>query len=170
MEHVWSQHSHVCYYCCYQWQTWICTITTPCWCWITRQDTNDIWARIMVIHDVRCGVDCHFWWISWLGNLDGLVITVNWPILAVAVWQLLEAGYVTFISTGKYKRMNVIAARYSHVTYSLKFLPDVFDQDAVYIRSTDYPRTQESVQQLVAAGLYPSDKRPEDFSLQIRTR
>ncbi|KAJ8657497.1 hypothetical protein O0I10_006799 [Lichtheimia ornata] len=52
----------------------------------------------------------------------------------------------------------------------LKFLPDVFDQNAVYIRSTDYPRTQESVQQLVAAGLYPSDKRPEDFTLQIRTR
>ncbi|KAI8149180.1 histidine phosphatase superfamily [Fennellomyces sp. T-0311] len=52
----------------------------------------------------------------------------------------------------------------------LKFLPDVYDGDAVSIRSTDYARTQESVQQLVAGGLYPADKRNDDFVLKIRTR
>ncbi|CAO3662946.1 unnamed protein product [Umbelopsis ramanniana] len=52
----------------------------------------------------------------------------------------------------------------------LKFLPDEWDEKAIYIRSTDYNRTQESVQQLVSAGLYPPGKRDESFSLKIRTR
>ncbi|KAI9492688.1 histidine phosphatase superfamily [Zychaea mexicana] len=52
----------------------------------------------------------------------------------------------------------------------LKFLPDIYDQSMVTIRSTDYQRTQESVQQLVAGGLYPADKRGDDFVLQIATR
>ncbi|KAI9255976.1 histidine phosphatase superfamily [Sporodiniella umbellata] len=52
----------------------------------------------------------------------------------------------------------------------LKYLPDVFDEETVYIRSTDYPRTRESVQQLIAGGLYPADKRPEGFQLKLRIR
>ena len=54
--------------------------------------------------------------------------------------------------------------------YRLKFLPDTFDENAVTIRSTDYQRTQESVQQLVAGGLYPIEKRHDDFVLKISTR
>lgn len=57
-----------------------------------------------------------------------------------------------------------------HLPNSLKFLPDEWDEKAIYIRSTDYNRTQESVQQLVSAGLYPPEKRDESFSLKIRTR
>ncbi|KAG2225334.1 hypothetical protein INT45_005578, partial [Circinella minor] len=51
----------------------------------------------------------------------------------------------------------------------LKFLPDVFDENTVTIRSTNYQRTQESVQQLVASGLYPIEKRHDDFALKIST-
>lgn len=54
--------------------------------------------------------------------------------------------------------------------FRLQFLPDVFNEENVYIRSTDYPRTQESVQQLIAGGLYPKGKRPEDFVLKLRIR
>ncbi|CAM0142796.1 hypothetical protein VKS41_002640 [Umbelopsis sp. WA50703] len=53
---------------------------------------------------------------------------------------------------------------------NLKFLPDTWDEKTVYIRSTDYTRTQESVQQLIAGGLYPENKRDESFKLNIRTR
>ncbi|KAG0168619.1 hypothetical protein DFQ28_005104 [Apophysomyces sp. BC1034] len=52
----------------------------------------------------------------------------------------------------------------------LKFLPDVFDDKSVYLRSSDYGRTQESVQQLIAGGLYPPEKRAPEFVLKIRTR
>ncbi|KAF7731246.1 hypothetical protein EC973_000662 [Apophysomyces ossiformis] len=52
----------------------------------------------------------------------------------------------------------------------LQFLPDIFEDNAVYLRSTDYPRTQESVQQLIAGGLYPPEKRLPGFALKIRTR
>ncbi|GAB5592234.1 hypothetical protein Unana1_07134 [Umbelopsis nana] len=52
----------------------------------------------------------------------------------------------------------------------LKYLPEEWDEKAIYIRSTDYNRTQESVQQLVAGGLYPPEKRDESFRLNIRTR
>lgn len=52
----------------------------------------------------------------------------------------------------------------------LKFLPDVYDEKTMYIRSSDYIRTQESVQQLVADGLYPEGKRPQDFQLKLHIR
>jgi acid phosphatase len=52
----------------------------------------------------------------------------------------------------------------------LNYLPDVYDQESIYLRSSDYIRTQESVQQLVADGLYPEDKRPQDFELKLRIR
>jgi acid phosphatase len=54
--------------------------------------------------------------------------------------------------------------------YRLQFLPDQYDEKTLYIRSSDYIRTQESVQQLVAEGLYPKEKRPEDFVLKLRIR
>lgn len=57
-----------------------------------------------------------------------------------------------------------------HWHCSLKYLPEEWDEKAIYIRSTDYNRTQESVQQLVAGGLYPPEKRDESFRLNIRTR
>ncbi|ORZ08631.1 histidine phosphatase superfamily [Absidia repens] len=50
------------------------------------------------------------------------------------------------------------------------YLPDQFDAKQIYIRSTDYARTQESVQQMIAGGLYPSEKRSDDAIIQIRTR
>jgi acid phosphatase len=53
---------------------------------------------------------------------------------------------------------------------SLKFLPEEWDDKSFYLRSTDYNRTQESLQQLVAGGLYPPEKRDEKFQLKIRTR
>lgn len=41
-------------------------------------------------------------------------------------------------------------------------------------RSTDlymtFRRTMESVQQLIAGGLYPQGKRGDDFTLKIKTR
>ncbi|KAL0091912.1 histidine phosphatase superfamily [Phycomyces blakesleeanus] len=52
----------------------------------------------------------------------------------------------------------------------LGFLPDRYDEKTIYIRSSDYPRTQESVQQLVAGGLYPPTKREDDFKLKLRIR
>ncbi|KAI8332391.1 histidine phosphatase superfamily [Chlamydoabsidia padenii] len=51
-----------------------------------------------------------------------------------------------------------------------KFLSDRYDPKEIYIRSTDYARTQESVQQMIAGGLYPLDKRSANAPLQIRTR
>jgi acid phosphatase len=57
----------------------------------------------------------------------------------------------------------VLCARYH-------YLSDIYDPKEVYIRSTDYARTQESVQQMFAGGLYPHDKRPDGAPIQIRTR
>jgi acid phosphatase len=52
----------------------------------------------------------------------------------------------------------------------LQFLPDVYDEESIYLRSSDYNRTQESVQQLVAGGLYPENKRPKGSILKLRIR
>ncbi|KAI9322615.1 histidine phosphatase superfamily [Dichotomocladium elegans] len=52
----------------------------------------------------------------------------------------------------------------------LHFLPDIYEDSAISLRSSDYQRTQESVSQLITAGLYPPEKRPDDFVLKIRTR
>lgn len=52
----------------------------------------------------------------------------------------------------------------------LHFLPDVFDEKTLYLRSSDYIRAQESVQQLIAGGLYPREKRPSDFQLKLHIR
>jgi hypothetical protein len=69
-----------------------------------------------------------------------------------------------------FKRAGANAKCDLHPPNSLKFLPEEWDEKAFYIRSTDYNRTQESVQQLVSAGLYPPGTRDESFSLKIRTR
>lgn len=57
-----------------------------------------------------------------------------------------------------------------HYIEKLKFLPDVYDQDSIYLRSSDYIRTQESVQQLIAGGLYPKEKQPKGTSLKLHIR
>lgn len=57
-----------------------------------------------------------------------------------------------------------------HYITKLNFLPDVYDSNSIYLRSSDYIRTQESVQQLVAGGLYPKPKQPNDFSLKLFIR
>lgn len=68
-------------------------------------------------------------------------------------------------------RMNSLGERIREVYINkLKFLPDVYDESSIYIRSSDYIRTQESVQQLVAGGLYPDDKRPKGTILNLRIR
>ena len=54
--------------------------------------------------------------------------------------------------------------------FRLKFLPDTFDEETMYVRSSDYIRTQESVQQLIAGGLYPENKRPSNFHLKLLIR
>jgi acid phosphatase len=64
-------------------------------------------------------------------------------------------------SNKQYKRM---------FFFRLKFLPDTFDEKSVYLRSTDYVRTQESIQQMVTVGLYPKEKRPQDFEFKLNIR
>jgi acid phosphatase len=54
--------------------------------------------------------------------------------------------------------------------YRLNFLPDMFDQKSVYFRSTDYIRTQESIHQMVTGGLYPKEKRRDDFVFKLTIR
>ncbi|RUP52187.1 hypothetical protein BC936DRAFT_138072 [Jimgerdemannia flammicorona] len=56
------------------------------------------------------------------------------------------------------------------ILFRLNFLPRTFDPNQFYLRSTDYARTQESIQQLISAGLYPSQFRPDSFALKIHTR
>ncbi|CAO3627275.1 unnamed protein product [Cunninghamella blakesleeana] len=67
--------------------------------------------------------------------------------------------------------LNSLGARLREIYIDkLNFLPDEFDEKMIYIRSTDYPRTQESVQQMIAGGLYPPSKRNNGDTLQIRIR
>ncbi|KAI0777216.1 phosphoglycerate mutase-like protein [Trametes elegans] len=52
----------------------------------------------------------------------------------------------------------------------LGFLPDIVkSNDEIYLRSTNMPRTIESLQQIVH-GLYPTTKHAEDFVPQLRIR
>ena len=52
----------------------------------------------------------------------------------------------------------------------LKFLPDVVhSNDEIYLRSTNMPRTIESLQQIVH-GLYPISKSAKDFVPHLRIR
>ncbi|RCH77776.1 hypothetical protein CU098_000142, partial [Rhizopus stolonifer] len=79
--------------------------------------------------------------------------------------------YGQLTTLGRY-RMNTLG-QHLRAFYidKLKFLPDVYDEETTYLRSSDYPRTQESIQQLVGGGLYPQDKRPMDFTgFQLRVR
>ncbi|CAO3620405.1 unnamed protein product [Cunninghamella echinulata] len=69
------------------------------------------------------------------------------------------------------KNLNALGVRLREIYIDkLNFLPDKFDEKMIYIRSTDYPRTQESVQQMVGGGLYPPIKRNNGDTLQIRIR
>lgn len=53
----------------------------------------------------------------------------------------------------------------------LKFLDEKLSNDKLlYLRSTDYARTFESLQQLVIGGLYPSQYRSNSYVLKIHTR
>ncbi|KAI7888793.1 histidine phosphatase superfamily [Mucor mucedo] len=85
----------------------------------------------------------------------------------------IESGgcyYGQLTNLGRY-RMTTLGQRIRHqYIEKLNFLPDVYDEKSIYVRSSDYIRTQESVQQLVAGGLYPQDKRPSDFLLKLRIR
>lgn len=52
----------------------------------------------------------------------------------------------------------------------LGFLPDVAcSHDGVYLRSTNVPRTIESLQQVIH-GLYPDSRRTPEFVPQLRIR
>ncbi|KAI8644322.1 histidine phosphatase superfamily [Parasitella parasitica] len=78
--------------------------------------------------------------------------------------------YGQLTNLGRY-RMTSLGERIREMYINkLHFLPDVYNEEAIYLRSSDYIRTQESVQQLVAGGLYPEGKRPEDFTLKLRIR
>ncbi|KAI9030950.1 histidine phosphatase superfamily [Phycomyces nitens] len=69
------------------------------------------------------------------------------------------------------KSMSLLGTRLREIYVDkLGFLPDRYDEKTIYVRSSDYPRTQESVQQLVAGGLYPPSKREDDFKLKLRKR
>ena len=53
----------------------------------------------------------------------------------------------------------------------LKFLDkELSNSKSLYLRSTDFARTFESLQQLVIGGLYPSEYRPNSYVLDIHTR
>ncbi|EXX70764.1 uncharacterized protein OCT59_020543 [Rhizophagus irregularis] len=53
----------------------------------------------------------------------------------------------------------------------LKFLDEKLSNDKLlYLRSTNYARTFESLQQLVIGGLYPSQYRSNSYVLKIHTR
>ena len=55
-------------------------------------------------------------------------------------------------------------------SYRLQFLPDVVrSNDEVYLRSTNMPRTIESLQQILH-GLYPVSKSAQDFVPHLRIR
>ncbi|KAI8097301.1 histidine phosphatase superfamily [Halteromyces radiatus] len=87
---------------------------------------------------------------------------VTYPAGACYYGQLTNLGR---------KNMTSLGARLREIYIDkLHYLPDYFDEKQVYIRSSDYPRTQESVQQMVAGGLYPDGKRSDDSILQIRIR
>ncbi|KAL7316637.1 hypothetical protein PS15m_005714 [Mucor circinelloides] len=78
--------------------------------------------------------------------------------------------YGQLTNLGRY-RMTSLGNRIREVYINkLHFLPDVYDEESIYLRSSDYIRTQESVQQLVAGGLYPKGKRPQDVTLKLRIR
>ena len=78
--------------------------------------------------------------------------------------------YGQLTNLGRY-RMTSLGDRIREVYINkLHFLPDVYNEESIYLRSSDYIRTQESVQQLVAGGLYPKGKRPQDVTLKLRIR
>ncbi|OBZ84309.1 putative acid phosphatase SPBC4.06, partial [Choanephora cucurbitarum] len=80
--------------------------------------------------------------------------------------KMAPAGcyYGQLTNLGRY-RMNLLGERLREFYVDkMKFLPDVFDEESIYLRSSEYPRTQESVLQLIGGGLYPEHKRPMDFT------
>ncbi|RUS16144.1 histidine phosphatase superfamily [Endogone sp. FLAS-F59071] len=68
--------------------------------------------------------------------------------------------------------MSEVGARLREIYVNkLNFLPSTLDPRHLYLRSSDFTRTQESLQQLVAEGLYPKQNRPDhDFVFKIHTR
>ncbi|KAI8070942.1 phosphoglycerate mutase-like protein [Gongronella butleri] len=87
---------------------------------------------------------------------------VTYPAGACYYGQLTNLGR---------QSMTALGARLREIYIDrMQFLPDKFDASTVHIRSSDYPRTQESVQQMVAGGLYPAEKRDAGATLAIRTR
>ncbi|SAL96061.1 hypothetical protein [Absidia glauca] len=87
---------------------------------------------------------------------------VTFPAGACYYGQLTNLGRQNMTALGARLR-ELYVERYH-------YLSDIYDPKEVYIRSTDYARTQESVQQMFAGGLYPHDKRPDGAPIQIRTR
>ncbi|KAI8967087.1 histidine phosphatase superfamily [Mycotypha africana] len=78
--------------------------------------------------------------------------------------------YGQLTNLGRY-RMTILGQRMREFYIDkLHFLPDLYDEKAVYLRSSDYIRTQESVQQLITGGLYPHGKRPDNVTLKLRVR
>ncbi|GAA5807255.1 hypothetical protein MFLAVUS_000611 [Mucor flavus] len=78
--------------------------------------------------------------------------------------------YGQLTNLGRYRMTSLGERIREHYITKLNFLPDVYDSNSIYLRSSDYIRTQESVQQLVAGGLYPKPKQPNDFSLKLFIR
>ncbi|KAI9345447.1 histidine phosphatase superfamily [Pilaira anomala] len=78
--------------------------------------------------------------------------------------------YGQLTNLGRFRMTSLGERIREHYIEKLKFLPDVYDQDSIYLRSSDYIRTQESVQQLIAGGLYPKEKQPKGTSLKLHIR
>jgi acid phosphatase len=78
--------------------------------------------------------------------------------------------YGQLTDTGKRNMMSLGAGLRHLYVHQLHFLDKILNRDDIYARSTDYSRTIESVQYLLA-GLYPSDQRPpqSDIVLHIRS-
>ena len=64
----------------------------------------------------------------------------------------------------------VLTVTFHPVRRRLKFLPDVVhSNDEIYLRTTNIPRTIESLQQILH-GLYPVSKSAQDFVPHLRIR
>lgn len=81
-----------------------------------------------------------------------------------------DVTYDDFTSTGETLFAYLIISLHLPPFTSLGFLPDTIrSNEQVYFRSTNVPRTTESLQQIMH-GLYPVQNRAEGFLPHLRLR
>ncbi|KAI7862245.1 histidine phosphatase superfamily [Spinellus fusiger] len=113
--------------------------------------------------------------IATIAHLDGTVpsshtVSVHRRVDVQAPTEPNACYYGQLTTMGRHS-MNQLGARLRSIYVDkLGFLPDTMDKNIMHIRSTDYPRTQESVLQMVAGGLYPSHKRKAGTAIELHIR